>query len=103
MNKHGYLGAEKNRMLGPKQVLTARVDYRAGRVQVKELASIFGMSPDSIRKMLRGDTYGNVGEMRTPARESQAGEVGGSLDRLRGMLSQVPEETSADGPQGSEF
>lgn len=81
----GYQGGERNRALSPQDVYWARGEYYAGRVGARQLAFQFGMSVDSVRRMLRGDTYANVGE--APGRALEAHRVqevddGGALERL---------------------
>lgn len=62
MDPRGYAGAEKNRRLEPQEVIEAREAYFQRRTTTRHLAAQLGISVESVRKMLRGDTYGNVGQ-----------------------------------------
>jgi hypothetical protein len=92
----GYVSSEKNRRLSPEEVVWARQAVERGSQSPKSLSTAWGMSVDSVRKMLRGDTYGNVGQgnappttltkdprERTPTREDLPDdEAAASLSRL---------------------
>lgn len=62
VDQRGYVGAEKNRELSPEQVIWARGEYFGGRVTPRQLALMWNMGIESVRRMLRGDTYANVGQ-----------------------------------------
>lgn len=62
VDQRGYVGAEKNRELSPEQVIWARGEYFDGRVTPRQLAMMWNMGIESVRRMLRGDTYANVGQ-----------------------------------------
>lgn len=84
LDRRGYQGPEKNRQLDPKEVVWARNEFFAGRVTPKQLSRQFDMGIESVRRMLRGDTYANVGEALPRANDAQALTVddGGALERL---------------------
>lgn len=92
LNQHGYVGAEKNRMLTPEQVLWAREEYYHNRVTVREMAKSFNMSVESVRKMLRGDTYSNVADAlprATGAAQQREIHDGGALQRLLAQQAEI--------------
>lgn len=84
VDPRGYVGSERNRTLGPEEVLWAREAYQKGEVTARQLAKQFGMSVDSVRRMLRSETYANVGEALPRAAEVVAADapMRGGFDRL---------------------
>lgn len=62
MDDRGYTGSERNRVLSPEEVVWARSQYAARAVSAAGLARQWGMSAESVRRMLRGETYSNVGQ-----------------------------------------
>lgn len=76
VDPNGYAAGERNRRLTPEEVFTAREQYFAKKVTARQLAFKFGLSTDSIRRMLRSETYANVGEALPRAEE---------LDRMRAL------------------
>lgn len=86
LDKRGYAGAERNRVMSPEDVIWARAEYFAQRITTRQLSRQFGLGMDSVRRMLRGDTYGNI-EGATPRAQEAKAEVlniddGGVFDRL---------------------
>ena len=85
INRMGYVGAEINRTLTPEEVVWAREEYAEGRVTVRELSQLHRMGAESVRRMLRGDTYANIGRALPRQQEfAQQREIhdGGALQRL---------------------
>lgn len=68
----GYRGSEKNRKLPPEEVMWARAEYFEGRVTTRQLMIKWGLGKDAVGKILRGDTYGNVGMAPVMAEALQA-------------------------------
>lgn len=62
IDPRGYAGGERNRQIEPKDVIWARQAYHNGEVTTRQLSVMFGMGVESVRRMLRGDSYANVGE-----------------------------------------
>lgn len=60
LDERGYAGGERNRVLSPEEVQWARMEYAKRRESARSLADRFELSIDSIRRMLRGETYRNV-------------------------------------------
>ena len=64
----------------------AREEYFYRRVTTSQLARKYGMGRDAVGRMLRGDTYANVGDALPRAEEVQAvlGAEGGRSGRDAG-------------------
>lgn len=85
VDARGYVGSQKNRKLKPEEVIWGRDAYFQQRITVRQLARMWEMSADSVRKVLRGDTYADVGAALPRAEEvAQAMEINddGALERL---------------------
>lgn len=104
LDKRGYRGAEKNRAIGPQEVLWAREGYHKGELSAREIAERFDMALDSVRRMLRGDTYRNVGAALP--REGTDLDDGGMMERLiqhqRMLDDGKPVVVAGEGPTGEE-
>lgn len=72
----------------------AREEYHAGRITARELAETFDLALDSVRRMLRGDTYRNVGMAIPREPIARTLDDGGALKRLLAYQ----EEVNARGP-----
>lgn len=70
VDSRGYAGAERNRQLDPEQVVWARRAAFNREVTPRQLADMWNMSPESVRRMLRGETYSNVGMAMPRAQEA---------------------------------
>ena len=105
IDARGYAGGEKNRQLTREQVVWARraaFEQRATAAEIRAALARVGvnMSTDSVRRMLRGETYGNVGVQLPRAASTlqpppggqvelvplAAADVEASAERLRAML-----------------
>lgn len=76
----GYEGGARNRTLSPGDVWQARKSVFDGATRAPQWAERFGMSVDSVRRMLRGDTYRDLpmpgdAEALPDAPESVAGSA----------------------------
>src|SRR4051812_7104667 len=101
LDKRGYQGPERNRQLGPAEVVWARTEYMEGRVTPRQLSRQFGMGIESVRRMLRGDTYANIGEAIPRVGEAaNAMEVndGGAFERLIGQSPPLPVPSFGEPP-----
>lgn len=93
IDPRGYMGAERNRQLSPHEVQQARQLYHARQVTARQLAMQYHLSVDSVRRMLRGDTYANVGDALPRATELATEldvDDGGAFERLTGQASATP-------------
>ena len=103
IDSRGYVGGERNRALTPEQVVWARqaaFEKGAPAAAIRDALGRVGitMSVDSVRRMLRGETYGNVGvqmpRVELEAPRGEAGElvqvseadVAASAERLQALL-----------------
>lgn len=109
-DSRGYIGAERKRVLTPEQVMWAREASNAGAsaAEIQRALAEVGvpLAVESVRRMLRGETYGNVGRpMRTalaaprpgevePIVQVSEAEVAASAERLQALLG-VPAEAQA--------
>lgn len=86
LDRRGYRGSERNRVISPEEVIIARQRYEAGEVTPRELAESFGMGVESVRRMLRGDTYGNVGKAVQRATDFADGEMEGIREGAKRLI-----------------
>lgn len=113
IDSRGYVGGERNRTLTPEQVVWARTmshERRASAGEIRDALTRVGiyMSVDSVRRMLRGETYSNVGvqlprtDLTPPGAEPvelvkvSDEEIAASAERLQGLLAQTQSERPAD-------
>lgn len=80
MDSRGYVGGERKRVLTPEQVMWAREASNGGAsaAQIQRALADVGvwLATESVRRMLRGETYSNVGRpMRTGLTAPRAGDV----------------------------
>lgn len=103
IDQRGYVGSERNRVLSPADVVWARAEHAAGRVTAPQLARMWGMGVESIRRMLRGDTYTNVGQTptHTPPQEAPVAD-GGAFERLVAEQQRLLEEQGTRSPATDE-
>lgn len=108
-DSRGYVGAERKRVLTPAHVAWARdAAFRGATApQIKDALSKVGVSMglESIRRMLRGETYENVGrrlpervvapEVPPPPSLVPDTEVSASVERLRAALAPADGEPDA--------
>ena len=112
MDSRGYIGGERKRVLTPEQVMWAREASNGGAsaAQIQKALADVGvwLATESVRRMLRGETYSNVGRpMRAGLTAPRAGdveplvqvsdaEVAASAERLQGLLTAGQAERPAD-------
>lgn len=85
VDDRGYAGSERNRVLDPRLVMWAREKYALREISAVGLARQLGMGVESVRRMLRGETYANVGQALPRehlVEESLRVDDGGALERL---------------------
>lgn len=108
LDKRGYAGSERNRQLDPNEVIWARTQFAQGAVTPRQLARQFGLGIESVRRMLRGDTYANIGEALPRAEEVKQATTlddGGALRRLLRESEALPpplKPAEVDEPSGEE-
>lgn len=74
-DERGYTASEKNRQFSPEQVVWARNAVFHRRTTASEIARLWGVGTESVRKMLRGDTYANVGRQLPAPQQSVEREI----------------------------
>ncbi len=112
IDSRGYVGGERKRVLTPEQVLWARDAAHKGHSATSIQAALrevgIDMGAESVRRMLRGETYSNVGRQiqsglvapaapEAPSLVTDA-EVAASADRLREMLGEFDGPAKASPP-----
>jgi hypothetical protein len=116
VDQRGYTGAEKNRALTPEEVIWAREAYFRNELNARQIAAKFGLGTDSVRRMLRSETYANIGKALPRAAEldrmgeMEAAESDALLAQLMETQKRVDAQDAAaaaatklDGPEGDPF
>lgn len=102
MKRHPHASAN----FPPETVLRIRREYAAGLLRPRDWADVWGVSPETIRKIARGDTYRHVGanvEMETiphPSAPALPGEPSKEEAEasLRRFLTQMKDAKEEDKP-----
>jgi hypothetical protein len=81
----------KNVNFTPAEILSIRADYAAGRLSPKAWADAKDCSPETIRRIARGETHRNVG--------GQAGPAFGGL----GQVGTAPDSDASDAELAASF
>ncbi len=85
------LGKKKVTHLDDTGVLRLRQQALAGTLNVREAAQVYGVSPESIRRAVRGDTFGHLGQVSLMSDEQAARGADASLKRVQEMLAKENE------------